>query len=170
MKNMVKQEQLIPKAEASLQDAVDTISALFLRDQINEFYKNVEERDASWQNAAQEHFSFSSKISELSRVQEDANKKMEKNPDLTTHAQLFFGHVGGNKAQNFLGNIFCNRISPEANLMLDGINLAHAMISEMGIESNLCGGPVEKITLEKAITSVLQNRLQVNNPAPKPKN
>lgn len=162
--------QQITQAEKSLPEAVGKIADLYKK-----VFLNTEEgrkqRDELWHSAALELSEYSGKITELGEVMKVVDAKSKEFPGIKRYAQLFFGHVKEESAKDFLGDIWCSRITiPDDHdkVMYTGGKEARNMIGEMGIETSICCRPNKNITLELAISSFLQGKLQPKS-TPQPK-
>ncbi len=154
--------QQVPQVEKSFPEAVGKIADLYKK-----VFLDTEEgrkqRDERWRSAALESSVCSDQITELGEVMKVVDIKRKEFPDIKKYAELFFGQVKEEPARNFLRDIWWSRIAiPDDHdkVIYTGGKVARNIFGDMGIELSTCGKPLKKITLELAISSFLQGKLQ----------
>lgn len=118
------------------------------------------EIDKELKKAANKFIPYSTKILEIGEIIQV--NKTEKLPDMTDFGKTYFKHVEEETSREFLGDILKSRKPEFPNFE------AGKMLREMGIKIGACNKPLQEVTTERVIRSVLQGKLQFK-PTPQPK-
>jgi hypothetical protein len=163
----MSENQPNPEVQQMLPKAVKGVTDLYIGDQLGAILgtRGTEQRDESWNKTAKEFPAFSEKIKELrERMKLVAETKKEYPLPIESIVRKPFMNVEDDMAQGFLGDVLFSRIIASKGRTDESLNPMYeseVMGKELGLQDGWRSAQAKEVTLEKAVSSVLQGKLRV---------
>jgi len=160
-----------PETQEMLSKATRDVVGLYMGDQLGAMLgtQGAEQRDEFWAETAQEHSAFSGKIHGLRDAMKVVGEtKKAYPPQIASVTRIPFMSLEDQMAREFLGDVLFSRMTASQGYMDYGMNPAEeaqSMATEIGLAEGWRSSQAKGVTLERAVSTVLQGGLRVAHQA-----